>query len=116
MADRADMLKPTTALITSVGHSHMSGLGSVMDIAVEKRDIFKNFTESNIGVVNGDVPILAQVSYLHPVIKFGSKTSNQIQIRKVHVGKNQTRFIPKKAKVSIVWHIRSYLFYFSCRL
>jgi len=103
MAERAAMLRPTTALITSVGHSHMEGLGSVTDIALEKRDIFKYFTELNIGIINGDLPILANVSYVHPVVKVGSKTSNQIQIRKIHIGDNCISFILKiyKKKYSI---------------
>jgi len=79
MAALVDMLKPTTALITCVGHSHMEGLGSLQDIALEKRDVFKGFKEDSIGIINGDQPILAGVGYAHPVIKFGSKTTNQIQ-------------------------------------
>jgi len=106
MAKRVAMLKPTTALITNVGHSHMEGLGSLADIALEKRDIFKYFTESNIGIIHGDNPILSQVSYKHPVVKFGSKTCNQIQVRKVHVGNNNITFILKiyKTKYSVTLH------------
>jgi UDP-N-acetylmuramoyl-tripeptide--D-alanyl-D-alanine ligase len=83
MARIITMLRPTSALITYIGHSHMEGLGTLSDIAVEKREIFKFFQENNIGFVNGDLPILAQVAYPHPVIKFGLKTTNQIQARKV---------------------------------
>ncbi|MBN1549498.1 UDP-N-acetylmuramoyl-tripeptide--D-alanyl-D-alanine ligase [Candidatus Babeliales bacterium] len=78
-----DMLRPTTALITAIGHSHMEGLGSLVDIAVEKRDIFKFLKEDSVGFVFGDQDILSAVSYPHPVIKFGRKTTNQIQARKV---------------------------------
>ncbi len=53
---------------------------------LEKRDIFKYFTEDSIGIINGDQPLLANVGYTHPVIKFGAKTVNQIQARKVHIG------------------------------
>ena len=103
MGERAALLKPTTALITNVGHSHMEGLGSVQDIALEKRDLFKYFTESNIGIINGDQSILATVSYKHPVVKYGSKTCNQIQIRKIHNGDNFINFILKvyKTKCSV---------------
>ena len=103
MAERAALLKPTIALVTGIGHSHMEGLGSLTDIACEKRDIFKYFTESSVGIVNGDLPILSQVAYKHPVVKFGTKTSNQIQIRKMHVGDNQITFVLKiyKDKQSI---------------
>lgn len=97
MAKLANMLRPTTAVITNIGHSHMEGLGSVADIALEKRDIFKYFTADSIGVINGDQALLASVGYVHPVLKFGSKTTNQIQARKVHigVGGSHTSFILK---------------------
>ena len=85
MASLAHLVRPTIGVITCVAHSHMEGLGSLHDIAIEKRDIFKYFTEGNIGVVNGDQPLLAGISYAHPVVKFGFKTINQVQARKVQV-------------------------------
>ncbi len=94
----AKIVKPTIGIITSIGHCHMEGLGSLHDIALEKRDIFKYFTEDYIGIVNGDQPLLASVSYPHPVIKFGSKTTNQIQARKVRVVDARTRCVLKVYK------------------
>jgi len=104
MEKLSEMLKPTTALITNIGHCHMEGLGSVTDIALEKRDVFKQFSEDSIGIINGDQPILAQVGYPHPVIKFGSKTTNQIQARKIKVESDSISFVLKiyKEKHSIV--------------
>jgi len=95
MAEIARILKPTTAIITSIGHCHMEGLGSLADIALEKRDVFKYFTEQSIGIVNGDQPIIAQVSYAHPVIKFGAKTTNQLQARKIRVGSSSVYCVMK---------------------
>jgi len=83
MAVLADLIRPTVGIITAVGHSHMEGLGTLADIAREKRDIFKYFQEEQVGIINGDIPALASVSYSHPVIKYGSKTSNHVQARKV---------------------------------
>lgn len=88
MAELARILRPTNAVITMIGHSHMAGLGSLHDIALEKRDIFKYFTEEHIGIINGDVPLLTNTSYKHPVIKFGAKTINQIQARRIIVGEH----------------------------
>src|SRR5271163_1068289 len=48
MAELVRILKPTSAIITSIGHSHMEGLGSLTDIVVEKRTIFKYFNEESI--------------------------------------------------------------------
>lgn len=95
MSELSRILRPSYAIITSIGHCHMEGLGSLADIALEKRDVFKYFTEQNIGIVNGDVPALAQVSYTHPVVKFGSKTTNQIQARKIRITNSSVTFVMK---------------------
>ncbi|MBT3827688.1 UDP-N-acetylmuramoyl-tripeptide--D-alanyl-D-alanine ligase [bacterium] len=91
----ADILRPTSAAVTCVGHCHMAGLGSINDIASEKRAIFSFFAEDGIGIVNGDQPILANVSYGHPVIRFGSKTTNQVQARKIQMGSDKATFVLK---------------------
>jgi UDP-N-acetylmuramoyl-tripeptide--D-alanyl-D-alanine ligase len=91
----ADIARPTNALITCIAHSHMQGLGSLSDIASEKRDIFSCFEQSNIGIINGDQDVLAQYAYAHPVARFGSKTTNQIQARKVKVRDGKTSFTLK---------------------
>lgn len=85
MAKLAAMVRPTTAIITYIGHSHLEGLGSMQDVAAEKRDIFSQFAQDNVGIVNGDQAVLAAISYPHPIIKFGCKTTNQIQARKVRM-------------------------------
>lgn len=95
MAELSKILNPSCAIITGIGHCHMEGLGSLADIALEKRDVFKCFTEQNIGIINGDVPALSQVSYTHPVIKFGSKTTNQIQARKISITNSSVTFTLK---------------------
>ena len=95
MALLADLVRPTHAIITSIGHSHMEGLGSLADIATEKRDIFKFFKEDSIGIINGDQPILSTIAYRHPIIRFGCKTTNQVQARKVQVNGSCIHFILK---------------------
>lgn len=104
MAKIADMLRPTYALITGIGHAHMQGLGSLHDVAAEKRAIFSCFGDANIGIINGDQDVLAGISYAYPVLKFGFKTSNQIQARKVSIKNNVITFVAKiyKKKYSIM--------------
>lgn len=105
MKELVALAQPSIALITCIGHAHMEGLGSICDIAAEKRDIFSLFKEDNIGIINGDQPLLAHVSYSHPVVKFGSKTTNQIQARKIQQGSDSVSFILKlygqKYKISL---------------
>lgn len=104
MSKIADMLRPTYALITGVGHAHMQGLGSLVDVATEKRAVFSCFSAENIGIVNGDQDIIAGISYPYPVLKFGLKTCNQIQARKVSIKNNVISFVAKvyKKKYSIL--------------
>jgi len=92
MAYRVELLQPTTGIITTVAHSHLAGIGSLNDIAAEKRQIFSQFKSDNIGVINGDIDILSSISYPHPVIRFGFKTTNQIQARKVQMNGSTARF------------------------
>lgn len=95
MKEIAQLLKPTISLITNVGHGHMAGLGDVTSVAREKREIFAFFSPANIGVINGDQPELAAVSYNHLILRFGKKTTNQIQARKIKSENNVTSFILK---------------------
>lgn len=95
MAELARIARPTTAVITNIGHAHMEGLGSLADIAAEKRAIFNYFNESSIGIINGDQTLLSNVGYAHPVIKFGYKTVNQVQARKIQTGSDSILFVLK---------------------
>lgn len=95
LAEMARIVNPTFAVITSIAHSHMEGLGSLSDIATEKRDIFSAFKEDSIGFINGDQSIISSVSYSHPVVKFGFKTANPIQARRVQVAGSSLSFVLK---------------------
>lgn len=95
MTQLADLLRPTFSVITKVGYSHMEGLGDLLSVAHEKREIFSKLSGGDIGVINGDQRELSDISYFHPIVRFGYKTTNQIQARKVVVAHNVTTFIAK---------------------
>jgi UDP-N-acetylmuramoyl-tripeptide--D-alanyl-D-alanine ligase len=95
MARLAHMARPTTAVFTMLGHSHMEGLGSLADIAAEKRAIFSFLQPDGIGIINGDQPLLSGVAYAHPVIKFGCKMVNHVQARQIQVQQKGLTFILK---------------------
>lgn len=95
MAEIAELLRPNFAIITGIGHCHLEGLGSIGDVAAEKRAIFKYFSGDNIGIINGDNPLLANVGYSHPVVKFGLKTTCQVQARKVRTHADHMSLIVK---------------------
>lgn len=105
MKQLVDLVRPTHAVITHVGHGHIQGLGS--RVAYEKRQIFANFNRDCIGVINGDQAELCDVSYAHPVIRFGKKSKNQIQARKIAFHNNTTQFVIKIYKKSYPVTLRS---------
>ena len=47
----ADVLTPDVAIITNVGSAHIGMLGSREAIALEKKEIFSNFTQNSVGFV-----------------------------------------------------------------
>ncbi len=101
MAELAALAQPTIGVITNVGHGHMAGLGgSIQGVAQEKRQIFASSSEGALGVINGDQDILTRMHYPHAMAKFGNKTKNQVQARKLRVefdadGTAHTNFIIK---------------------
>src|SRR3990167_7480171 len=116
MQEMVSILKPTLGIVTSVGHCHLSGLGSVNDIASEKRQIFKYFKENNIGIVNGDQPLLASIGYKHPVMKSGFKTTNQVQARKIKISNEGincvVKLYNKKYNVKVPVYNENYVYNF----
>lgn len=91
----AELVRPTVAAVTGIGHQHMDEFGSLADIAFEKRGIFSAMEERNIGVIHGDQPLLKAVSYKHPVMWVGLKSFNQIQARKIRISGDEITFILK---------------------
>lgn len=91
----AEIVRPSLALIDGIGHHNIDSLGSLSDIAAQQRSIFSFFSAAQIGIINGDQLALAAVSYAHPVIKFGFKTINQIQARKIKTHGTATSFVLK---------------------
>lgn len=47
----ADVLIPDVAIITNVGSAHIGMLGSRKAIALEKKEIFSNFTQNSVGFI-----------------------------------------------------------------
>ena len=90
MEIKADILRPTMALITCVAHAHTQGLGKIAQVAHQKRQIFKYCKPNDIGIINGDQLLLSDSYYYHPVVRFGLKTKNQVQARKIKVVYDKT--------------------------
>ncbi len=86
MRQLVDIVRPTIGVITTVAHAHLAGLGNSIEcVAYEKRQLFSSFTPQDIGIINGDVSLLTDVCYAHPIARFGLKTRNHVQARKLVV-------------------------------
>ena len=118
MARLAAIARPTIAVITNVSYAHGQGLGLLPKVAYEKRQIFSCFSATDVGVIAGDLPLLTEVCYHHPVARFGFRTKNQVQARKLRIKSNengdlQTQFVLKwydeKAFVTLPAHHQGYV-------
>ncbi len=105
---KADILRPTIGLISCIAHAHLLDFTTLANISYEKRRLFKHFTAQDVGIVFGDQPLLTAVYFAHPIAKFGFKTKNQVQARRVKVvstadGVSATEFVLKwyREKASI---------------
>ena len=85
MALKADILRPTCGVITSIAHAHAKFLGTLYDIAHEKKQLFAYFQPHEIGIIPGDLPVFNPLNFNHPVIRFGTKIKNQVQARKLQM-------------------------------
>lgn len=94
MDELADMLRPTIGILTCITKAHSEHLGSLSEIAKEKLKIFKNFKSDNLGIICGDQAILSNISYSHPVLRFGYKLKNQVHARRIKLvfQSNENRF------------------------
>lgn len=114
MKELVEFVQPTIGVITAIGHSHLEGLGTVQDVATEKKKIFSFFNETNIGIINGDSPLLSPQGYNHPVVRFGKKKHNQVQARSVSIADGKLSFVLKiyqnKYKVSFDTTHESYVY------
>lgn len=89
MREDVDLLRPNLGIITCIAPAHVAGLGgSLAAVCREKRQLFAFFSSQEIGIINGDQKILEALCYSHPIAKFGIKTKNQVQARRINIRQN----------------------------
>src|SRR5262249_34581746 len=98
MLQLADILRPNIGLITKIAHAHLEGLHDLETVAHEKRQLFAFFGDRDVGIICGDQSLLSNIHYAHPIAKFGFKTKNQVQARKINIsydehGNATTQFV-----------------------
>jgi len=83
------MAKPNVAVITMIGVSHLSTLGSREEIAAAKLEIINGLDDNGVLIYNGDEPLLTKgINGLKTVtkmntIRFGINETNDIKVESV---------------------------------
>ncbi len=87
-----DIARPSIAILTAIGTSHLEFFGSIENIAQEKRSIFNCLSEHNWAVLNhDDERVMQDVDKLNAQkINFGFSSSADIYIHEVKIVKHFT--------------------------
>lgn len=90
----SDMAQPDIAVITSISHEHLEGLGDLSGVRREEATIISGLRPKGLLVVNGDDPELLPFLAPHkgPKVTFGFGTHNDLFATDVRVGSDGTRF------------------------
>ncbi|MDG1687352.1 MAG: UDP-N-acetylmuramoyl-tripeptide--D-alanyl-D-alanine ligase [Gammaproteobacteria bacterium] len=60
IAELVTLAKPIVSLVNNVSAAHIEGFGSLEGVAIAKGEIFSYLPEKGIGIVNADMPYVAQ--------------------------------------------------------
>jgi len=88
----AEIAKPDYAIITNIGESHIEFLGSRKAIATAKLEILHGLKQDGKLIIDGDEDLLASIHHEEHVITCGFDVQNDVIIKQVEVGSNQTEF------------------------
>ncbi len=100
MAELVALLRPLLSVITNITYAHSAGLGSLSQIAEEKKKLFSALKSHDTGIVFGDQPILRQAPSTHQTASFGFKRHNQVYARKITFSNDHDRGI---AQFDLYW-------------
>jgi UDP-N-acetylmuramoyl-tripeptide--D-alanyl-D-alanine ligase len=91
----ADIARPTMAVITNIGPSHLEFLVDLDGVYQEKKDIFEFLHKrKGIAIINGDDDRLDKLSDKRfKFIRFGLKQSNDFRADRITIKKNKLTFI-----------------------
>ncbi|MFE5321273.1 UDP-N-acetylmuramoyl-tripeptide--D-alanyl-D-alanine ligase [Paenibacillus sp. NPDC056579] len=101
------MCRPDTAIITMIGVSHLSSLGSRENIAEAKLEIVSGMTDEGVLIYSGDEPLLVnrieelQRSKPFKAVRFGERPSNDIRAETVETDSEGSSFTVGSAKYRI---------------
>lgn len=91
----AGIARPTVAVVTNVGPSHLEFLGDLEGVLKEKRDIFTAFHNGakGLAIINGDDPFLKRIrSRTFKIKTFGLDAGNDLAARITRKGCSKIAF------------------------
>ncbi len=106
----AGICRPDIAIVTMIGDSHLSTLGSKEQIAAAKLEIANGLKEDGVFIYNGDEPLLEQgmasVALPHGVrtVRFGMSTANDRYPLSVHADAEGVLFTHNRYR-SLEFHL-----------
>ncbi len=81
IAALAEVIEPDVAVLTSIGHEHLEGLGSIEGVAREEGSLLPYLRPGGLAVVTGDTPLLGE--FLAPVphlVTFGRAETADLRL------------------------------------
>ncbi|MBI4974282.1 MAG: UDP-N-acetylmuramoyl-tripeptide--D-alanyl-D-alanine ligase, partial [Candidatus Omnitrophica bacterium] len=88
-----DIAKPTIAVITNIGPSHLEFMGNLNKIFKAKREILESLCKKSIAILNGDDEYLSKIrNASFDILRFGLEDSNDLQATDISVGRNKIKF------------------------
>ena len=89
----AEIAKPTVAIITTIAPTHIELLGSIENIAKAKAEVFKDFSENDLVILNYDNEYTRNMNPASPKIYFGMDSAADISAYNIIVDSRETKFI-----------------------
>ena len=90
----AAIAKPTTAVITNIGPSHLEYFVDLDGVYREKRQILDSLGNGALVVINGDDPLLRKIrSVRFRVLRYGLGRSNDFRASVINVDSHGSRFM-----------------------
>lgn len=89
----AQLAIPDMAIITSIGHAHLEGVGGRLeDIAEAKGELFAELTQTGTALVNLDEPLIAALPTRARRITYGLAKDADVRADNIHVSGGKTAF------------------------
>jgi UDP-N-acetylmuramoyl-tripeptide--D-alanyl-D-alanine ligase len=96
-AEILDIIKPNIGIVTNIGDAHLSYIGGMVDVALQRSEVVKYLARDGTAILNKDDELSSALSEhieTKNIIKFGlSKTADYYATNIEHLGPLGTKFI-----------------------